>query len=71
MVHACSDFLCSVTVSKDVLVKDTACPIVPIKEVYHATNNLCEANCIGEGIAGENLCKHMLRKSTSVSIFDC
>lgn len=45
------------TAFKDVLIKDPAFPVVPIKEVYYATNNLCESNFIGEGTAGENLCK--------------
>lgn len=42
------------TVFKDVLTKEPGCPRVPIREVYSATNNLSEANLIGEGTAGEN-----------------
>ncbi|XP_062103291.1 uncharacterized protein LOC133814335 [Humulus lupulus] len=35
----------------DVLTKEPACRKVPVKEVYAATNNLCESNVIGEGTA--------------------
>ncbi|KAK7316427.1 hypothetical protein VNO77_35454 [Canavalia gladiata] len=35
------------------LLKKTACPRVPIKEVYAATNHLNEMNIIGEGTAGK------------------
>lgn len=65
MVHAGNDFVFSVTVFKDVFIKDNACPVVPIKEVYHATNNLCESNFIGEGTAGENFKNIWLSQSVS------
>lgn len=32
-----------------------ACPKVPIKEEYSATDNLSELNFIGEGTAGERI----------------
>ncbi|XP_062118987.1 uncharacterized protein LOC133832692 [Humulus lupulus] len=40
-------------VFRDVLTKEPACRKVPVKEVYAATNNLCESNVIGEGTAGK------------------
>lgn len=50
----------TITAFKDVLVKDPSCPVLSIKEVFYATNNLCESNFIGEGTAGENLNKKWL-----------
>ncbi|GMY13396.1 probable receptor-like protein kinase At1g30570 [Fagus crenata] len=38
---------------KDMFPKNPACPKVPIKEVYSATDNLSELNFIGEGITGK------------------
>lgn len=29
--------------------------LIPIKEVYMATNNLSQSNFIGQGLAGKNL----------------
>jgi hypothetical protein len=46
-----------VTAFKDMFPKNPACPKVPIKEVYSATDNLSELNFIGEGITGEHLSK--------------
>ncbi|XP_060672144.1 probable serine/threonine-protein kinase PBL5 [Ziziphus jujuba] len=54
-------------VFKDVFIKDNACPVVPIKEVYHATNNLCESNFIGEGTAGK-VYKGILSNNQAVAI---
>ena len=45
------------TVFKNVLEKRPGCPRFSIKEVYSATNNLCESNLIGEGTSGENLAR--------------
>ncbi|KAF3444679.1 hypothetical protein FNV43_RR14372 [Rhamnella rubrinervis] len=52
---------------KDVLIKDPAFPVVPVKEVYHATNNLCESNFIGEGTAGK-VYKGILSNNQPVAI---
>lgn len=54
MIHT---IICK-TVFKDVLTKEPGCLKVPIREVYSATNNLCESNVIGEGTAGKNFDKH-------------
>lgn len=55
------------TVFKVVLTKEPGCPRVPIREVYSATNNLSEANLIGEGTAGEN-CIVCTKKSVIVDL---
>ncbi|GMN42484.1 hypothetical protein TIFTF001_011686 [Ficus carica] len=54
-------------VFKDVLTKEPGCPRVPIREVYSATNNLSEANLIGEGAAGK-VYKGMLSNKQPVAI---
>ena len=44
------------------MLRKTACPRVPIKEVYAATNHLNEMNIIGKGTSGEILFSHLVEK---------
>lgn len=50
--------------------KETGCRKVPIKDIYSATNNLNALNFIGEGTAGELLCKTYATGSCLINL-DC
>ena len=50
------------TVTFGDMLRKTACPRVPIKEVYAATNHLNEMNIIGKGTSGEILFSHLVEK---------
>ncbi|KAJ4850897.1 hypothetical protein Tsubulata_035642, partial [Turnera subulata] len=53
--------------AKDLQLKDSRCPKIPIKEVYFATKNMNEKNIIGEGTAGK-VYKGVLSNNQNVAV---